>query len=79
MIPKNLGELLTASAKKYPTRLAIVFGLKKITYKTLNDLTDQIAAGLLKLGVKKEQKIAIFLDNCPEFVISYYSILKAKT
>ncbi|MEK6727513.1 MAG: long-chain fatty acid--CoA ligase [Candidatus Omnitrophota bacterium] len=77
MIPKNLGELLSASAQKYPNRTAIVFGQKKISYKILDDLTVQIAAGLLKLGIQKENRVAIFLDNCPEFVISYYSILKA--
>lgn len=77
MIPKNLGELLSASAKKYPNRIAIVFGRKKITYKALDELTNKIAAGLLKLGIKKENKTAIFLDNCPEFVVSYHSILKA--
>lgn len=77
MIPKNLGELLSDSAQKYPNRIAIVFGRKKITYRALNNQANHIAAGLLKLGIKKGNKIAIFLDNCPEFVISYYSILKA--
>jgi len=37
MIPKNLGELLNVSAKKYPERIAIVFGQKKITYKILDE------------------------------------------
>jgi long-chain acyl-CoA synthetase len=77
MIPKNLAELLSISAKNYPHRTAIVFGQKKINYKTLNELTGQVAAGLVTLGIKKQDKIAIFLDNCPEFVISYYAILKA--
>lgn len=76
MIPKNLGELLSISAKKYPKRIALVFGQKKITYKTLDDLTNHIAAGLLNLGIKKNDKVALFLDNCPQFVISYFSILK---
>lgn len=39
MIPKNLGELLNISAKRYPHRVAIVFGQKKITYKALDELT----------------------------------------
>lgn len=77
MIPKNLGELLSFSSQKYPRRTAIVFGQKKITYKTLDELTHQIAAGLVNLGIRKQDKVAIFLDNCPEFVISYYAILKA--
>jgi len=77
MIPKNLGELLSISAKKYPNHPAIIFGQKKISYKTLDDLTGNIAAGLIDLGIKKQERAAIFLDNCPEFVISYYAILKA--
>jgi len=75
--PKNFSELLNNSAARYPHRTAIAFGSKKISYKMLNDLTGQIAAGLLELGIKRQEKVAIFLDNCPEFVISYYAILKA--
>ena len=74
---KNLGELLRASASRYPKHIAIVFGEKKITYAKLDDLTDHVAIGLMDLGIKKGDKVAIFLDNCPEFVISYYGILKA--
>ena len=77
MIPENLGELLSINAKIHPNRIAIVFGQKKLSYKTLNDITNHIAAGLVNLGIKKQQRIAIFLDNCPEFVISYYAGLKA--
>ena len=77
MMPKNLGELLSASARIHPKRIAIVFGQKKLSYKTLDDLTNHIAAGLINLGINKQQKIAIFLDNCPEFIISYYAIFKA--
>lgn len=76
MIPKNLGELLSISAEKHSHRIAIVFGQKKINYQTLNELTSQIACGLIDLGIKKQDKVALFLDNCPEFIISYYAILK---
>jgi len=77
MLLENLGEFLSINARIHPHRTAIVFGQKKISYKTLNEATGHIAAGLLNFGIKKQDKIAIFLDNCPEFVISYYAILKA--
>jgi long-chain acyl-CoA synthetase len=77
MTAQNLGQLLSSSAKKYPKRIAVVFGRKKITYKALDETTNRIAAGLHHLGVKKDTRTAIFLDNCPEFIISYFSILKA--
>jgi len=74
---KNLSQLLENSSQRYAQRIALVFGSKKITYKILNDLTSQIASGLLALGLEKGQRVGIFLDNCPEFVISYYAVLKA--
>jgi len=77
MIPQNLGELLSINAKNHPQRIAIVFGQKKISYKTINELTSRLAAGIIQLGIKKQGKIALLLDNCPEFVISYFAILKA--
>ena len=76
-IPENLGELLRISAEKHPHRTAIVFGQKKINYKSLNELTDRIAAGLIALGIQEQDRVALFLDNCPEFVISYFAVLKA--
>lgn len=77
MIPKNLPELLSISAQRYPHHSAIVFGQKKISYKTLDELTNSLASGLVELGIKKQDKVALFLDNCPEFVIGYFAVLKA--
>ncbi|MCM8780717.1 MAG: long-chain fatty acid--CoA ligase [Candidatus Omnitrophica bacterium] len=76
MIPQNLGELLNTSARRYPQRIAVVFGQKKIRYKTLDETTSQLATGLLELGIRPKDKVAIFLDNCPEFIFAYYAILK---
>lgn len=78
MSEQNLGKILDSTCRKYPKRIALVFGQKKITYKELYESTNQLAAGLVKLGIKKQDGVAIFLDNCPEFVISYFSILKAQ-
>jgi len=72
-----LQQVLRETAKKYPENNVIIFGRKKINYRQLNEVTDQIAAGLIELGIKRGERIALLLDNCPEFVISYYSILKA--
>jgi len=77
MIPKNLGELLKSSAQRYPHRAAIVFGQKKISYRILDELTDSLATGLMELGIRRQDKVALLLDNCPEFVLGYFSILKA--
>jgi non-ribosomal peptide synthetase component E (peptide arylation enzyme) len=66
-----LHEFLRTSAQKYPNKTAIIYFDKKITYKELDVLTDKFAAALADLGVKKGDKVAIFLPNIPQFVISY--------
>lgn len=77
MIPKNLPELLSMSAKTHPQRIAIVFGQKRINYKTLDELTSHLASGIIELGIKRQDRVALFLDNCPEFIMGYFAILKA--
>ena len=77
MIPRSLGELLNVSAARHGRRTAIVFGRKKISYAQLDELATRAARGLASLGLGKGDTIALFLDNCPEFIISYYAALKA--
>jgi long-chain acyl-CoA synthetase len=73
----NLATILDISSRKFPKRPAIVFGRKQITYKHLSDYTSRVAAGLLSIGIQRQDRIALFLDNCPEFIISYFAVLKA--
>lgn len=77
MIPFNLGELLRETSRRFPRRTALVFGSKRISYAALDEQTDRIAAGLNALDIGHKDRVAVFLDNCPEFIISYYAILKA--
>jgi len=72
-----LHEFLRNSAQKYPNKTAIIYFDKKITYKELDVLSDKFATALADLGVKKGDRVAIFLPNIPQFVISYYGTLKA--
>jgi len=71
-----LHELLRESAKKHPDHTAIIFMGKKITYKELNILSDKFATALHTLGVKKGDRVAIYLPNIPQYIISYYGASK---
>lgn len=77
MTHKNLAEALSRSAQKHPRRTAIIFGQKRVTFRQLDETTSSIAAGLAGLGIRRHDKVALLLDNCPEFVFSYFGILKA--
>ncbi len=71
-----LFELLRNTAKKHPEHIAIVFLGKKITYKELDILSDKFATALHDMGVKKGDRVALFLPNVPQYIISYYGALK---
>ncbi len=83
-VPKNLEypkvplhAILEKTAKENPEKVAIAYSEGEITYAELDSLSNQFAAALAALGVKKGDKVAVFLPNIPQFVIAYYGVLKA--
>jgi long-chain acyl-CoA synthetase len=71
-----LFELLRRSAKKYPDKTALIYFGHEITYSELDLLTDKFATALADFGVKKGDKVAVYLPNIPQFIISYYGAIK---
>ena len=69
--------LLRKSAEKHPNNLAVIFQDKRVTFKELDTLSDKFAAALHDMNVKKGNRVALFLPNIPEYIISYYGALKA--
>ncbi|NOX32982.1 MAG: long-chain fatty acid--CoA ligase [Deltaproteobacteria bacterium] len=73
---KSVPELLDTVAKKYGSKAALIFYGKKITYRKLKEGIDRFAAALHDIGIKKGNTVALYLLNCPQYVISYFAILK---
>jgi long-chain acyl-CoA synthetase len=65
------------AARDYPDRPALVFKGNVIDYRSLNELTDRLAAGLAAMGIAKGDKVCLLMPNTPQFVIAFYGILKA--
>ncbi len=74
---KPLFALLDDAVAKYPSNESMDFLGKTYTYTELGDMVTKAAAGFRELGVGKGVKVGLFLPNCPQFVISYFGILKA--
>ncbi len=72
----NIADFLAGSAKKYPNRIVCEFMGTKLTYGQLEDLVNRFATALSNLGVKKGDRVAFLLPNCPQFLISYYAVLR---
>lgn len=76
-VEKPLSEYLRDWAAMTPENVALSFYGRDITYKELDEMVDQFAWGLVNLGVKKGDRVALFMENCPQFVISYFGIHRA--
>lgn len=71
-----LGKLLEETTKKYPDGEFIIYQNTKIKYKDFNNSVNKLANALLNLGIEKGDRVAIIYPNSPEFVISYFAIIK---
>lgn len=69
-------EVLKKIAQRFPDKTAINFYGREISYRELEESTNKFANALLSLGVKKGDRVAIYMENCPQFVISFYGVLK---
>lgn len=73
----NLGRWVRDRARTTPRRTAIVFGDEEITYATLDERSDRLAAGLLARGLRPGDRVATLTDNRPEHVELFFACAKA--
>ena len=83
--PVPLDRLLAEAAAEYPAQPAIIFGArvgkrimdKALSYRQLDEAVNRFAVALQNLGAKKGDRVAVYLPNCPQFVIAYYGAIRA--
>ena len=63
-------------AAAQPDKAALIFYGAVLSYGELDRLSDVFAALLAQHGVRRGDRVAVFLPNCPQFVIAFYGILK---
>ena len=62
--------------EKYPDNIAIVYLGERFSYKYLKELIDRFATGLSDIGVKKGDKVIIYIGNSPQWIIANFAIQK---
>jgi len=72
----NIAHNVERGCRFFPNKTALIFEGKSFTYKELDQLANRVANGLCGLGIERGDRVALFLPNIPEFVISYLGILK---
>ena len=74
---KNLAQLFEEAVQKNPKKSAIYFLGKKMTFSQLHQDSLKLSSYLIELGLKRGDRVAIMLPNCPQAVISFYAVLLA--
>ena len=77
----ELGEVplttyLRLRAKQNSDDVAIIFYGFELTFAELDRLSDQVAAYLLEKGIGRGDRVAVMMQNCPQFIAAFYGILK---
>jgi long-chain acyl-CoA synthetase len=73
----NLAVILSESAHAAPDKPVAVFDGGQLTYGQLDQASDRLAANLAAAGIGPGDRVALQLPNIPQFLISYFGILKA--
>ncbi len=73
----TLSTLLTETAKKLTDKTFLKFKKRKFTYSEIDKSVTLTSGGLRKTGLNIGDKAAIIMKNCPEYIISYFAILRA--
>ncbi|MCB2227750.1 MAG: AMP-binding protein [Desulfarculaceae bacterium] len=74
---KPICEHLRIHAAENPSRVAINFYGREISYAELDQLTNRFASYLEGQGAKKGDRIALYMQNCPQYVICQLGAHKA--
>ena len=72
-----LFDFLEVSAKRYPDQPGIIYYGRKITYAEFWESCQRLAGVLADMGVKKGDRVAVYMQNCPHFSISYLGGMRA--
>jgi len=73
---KSVHQAFDEAAARAPGNAAVVFYGRSITYGELREASDRLACALAALGVKKGDRVALYLLNSPQYIIAYFAVLK---
>jgi acyl-CoA synthetase (AMP-forming)/AMP-acid ligase II len=69
-------DVICRNAQIYPNRDSVVFNDIRLTHRRFKEKCDKLAAGLVKLGVEKGDRLGVVAHNCDEFMVLYGAAAK---
>jgi long-chain acyl-CoA synthetase len=74
---RTLLDYLSESARNWPDRRFLLFKGSSVSYRQLEQESDSLATALVAIGVKRGDRVALCLPNCPQFMITEFAAWKA--
>lgn len=74
---RPLFDLLDSAARNYPNRIYTIFSDATRTYAQVKDTADRIASFLYRKGIRKGDRVGIYLPNLPHYPPAFFGVLKA--
>ena len=68
---------LEVSARRYPDKAAYVFFGRALSFGELHRQAEALAGWLQAQGVKRGDRVLLFMQNCPQFVVAFYAVQRA--
>jgi len=68
---------LEVAAARFPDKAAYLFFGRPLSYAALKTQAEAVAGWLQSVGVQAGERVAIFMQNCPQYAAAYYGILRA--
>jgi fatty-acyl-CoA synthase len=72
----TISDLLERDAMVFPTKEAVVVGDRRYSYFDLNEEANRMAAGMLKMGIQRDDKVGIWMHNLYEWVVAWFAVAK---
>jgi fatty-acyl-CoA synthase len=72
----SLWHNLATNALRFPDKAALVFFDRILTYREVFNQSEALAATLARIGVKKGDRVVLNMQNCPQWVIAHFAILR---
>ena len=69
-------DIICRNAQIYPDRDSIVSNDTRLTHRQFREKCDRLAAGLVKAGIRKGDRLGVMAHNCDEFMILYCAAAK---
>lgn len=72
----SLVDIVARSAQEHPTAPALEFFGRETSYRKLHDKIERASAYLRDAGVRRGDRVAIILPNCPQHIVAFYAVLR---